>query len=149
MGKTSSMKCWRITDSVGRCSKTCPGGNCWVEKPWFAFKPAHMTRDNSLFCYTVYAENKGKGIKNEKDLAILQTQLKNGVGLFACNDWEVFRQTSCTCPPAKPVRHWLLSILSVTSKAGSSASARSPASSMLRNEGLKYLLRFRGDCGSD
>merc|ERR1712217_759037 len=32
----------------------------------------------------------GKGIKNEKDLAILQTQLKNGVGLFACNDWEVF-----------------------------------------------------------
>merc|ERR1712039_897480 len=59
------------------------------------------------------------------------------------------KTTSCTCPPAKLVRHWLLSILSVTSKAGSSASARSPASSMLRNEGLKYLLRFRGDCGSD
>lgn len=87
--KTSGTKCWRISDTVGKCSKYCPGGNCWVEKPWYAFKPA-ISRVNSIFCYTVYAVNKGKGIENKNDLSILQTQLKNGVGLFACNDWEVF-----------------------------------------------------------
>mmetsp|Transcript_36197 Transcript_36197/g.81776 ORF Transcript_36197/g.81776 Transcript_36197/m.81776 type:complete len:403 (-) Transcript_36197:166-1374(-) len=88
--KTSGFKCWRITDTVGKCSKFCPGGNCWVEKPWFTFKPAVMARDNSIFCYTVYAANKGKSLENKNDLNILQTQLKNGVGMFACNDWEVF-----------------------------------------------------------
>merc|ERR1712004_428007 len=38
-------------------------------------------------------------IKNDKDLAILQTQLKNGVGLFACNDWEVFSDKSVQLSP--------------------------------------------------
>jgi len=97
---TSGFKCWRINDQVGKCGKYCPGGNCWVEKPWYSFKPGHMARDNSIFCYTVYAVNKGKTIKNDKDLAILQTQLKNGVGLFACNDWEVFSDKSVQLSPA-------------------------------------------------
>jgi len=97
--KTSGMKCWRISDQTARCSKYCPGGQCWVEKAWYSFKPAHMTRDNSIFCYTVYAVNKGKDIKNTKDLSILQTQLRNGVGLFACNDWEVFSDKTVQLSP--------------------------------------------------
>merc|ERR1719458_543491 len=44
---TSGTKCWRISDTTAKCSKMCPGGNCWVEKPGYAFKPAYMTRDNS------------------------------------------------------------------------------------------------------
>jgi len=95
----SGTKCWRISDSLAKCGKTCPGGNCWVEKAWYSFKPAHMTRDNSLFCYTVYAANKGKGITNDKDLKLLQTQLKNGVGLFSCNDWEVFSDKQVQLSP--------------------------------------------------
>merc|ERR1712004_364151 len=76
---------------TAKCSKLCPGGNCWVEKPGYAFKPAYMTRDNSIFCYAVHAVKKGTGITGEKDLAILSAQLKKNVGLFSCNDWEVFR----------------------------------------------------------
>merc|ERR1712203_1043721 len=81
---TSGTKCWRISDTTAKCSKLCPGGNCWVEKPGYAFKPAYMTRDNSIFCYAVYAAKKGTGITGEKDLAILSAQLKNNVGLFSC-----------------------------------------------------------------
>merc|ERR1712032_436247 len=40
---TSGTKCWRISDTTAKCSKLCPGGNCWVEKPGYAFKPAYMT----------------------------------------------------------------------------------------------------------
>merc|ERR1712032_1462946 len=56
---TSGTKCWRISDTTAKCSKMCPGGNCWVEKPGYAFKPAYMTRDNSIFCYAVHAVKKG------------------------------------------------------------------------------------------
>merc|ERR1712086_756498 len=41
---TSGAKCWRISDTTAKCSKLCPGGNCWVEKPGYAFKPAYMQR---------------------------------------------------------------------------------------------------------
>merc|ERR1712008_611893 len=51
---TSGAKCWR-----------------WVEKPGYAFKPAYMTRDNSIFCYAVHAVKPGNGITGEKALAIL------------------------------------------------------------------------------
>jgi len=98
------MKCWRISDKTAKCSKFCPGGLCWVEKPWYSFKPAYMTRDNSIFCYTVYAVAKGKGIENKKDLNILQTQLKNGVGLFSCNDWEVFSDKDVQLSPTIKAR---------------------------------------------
>jgi len=97
--QTSGMKCWRISDKTAKCSKFCPGGICWVEKPWYAFKPGYMTRDNSIFCYTVHQVKKGTGITGEKDLAILSAQLKNNVGLFACNDWEVFSDEPAALSP--------------------------------------------------
>merc|ERR1711941_134839 len=96
---TSGAKCWRISDSTAKCSKFCPGGICWVEKPAYAFKPAYMTRDNSIFCYAVHAVNPGKGITGEKALAILSAQLKNNVGLFSCNDWEVFSDQPAQLSP--------------------------------------------------
>merc|ERR1712222_188039 len=82
----------------------CPGGNCWVEKPGYAFKPAYMTRDNSIFCYAVHAVKKGTGITGEKDLAILSAQLKNNVGLFSCNDWEVFSDQPAQLSPTISTR---------------------------------------------
>jgi len=97
--QTSGMKCWRISDKTAKCSKFCPGGICWVEKPSYAFKPAYMTRDNSIFCYAVHAVKQGTGITGEKDLAILSAQLKNNVGLFACNDWEVFSDEPAALSP--------------------------------------------------
>lgn len=39
----------------------------------------------------------------KKDLTILQTQLKNGVGLFACNDWEVFSDKVVTLSAEKGI----------------------------------------------
>jgi len=97
--QTSGMKCWRISDKMAKCSKLCPGGICWVEKPSYAFKPAYMTRDNSIFCYAVHAVKQGPSITGEKDLAILSAQLKNNVGLFACNDWEVFSDEPAKLSP--------------------------------------------------
>jgi len=97
--QTSGMKCWRISDKTAKCSKLCPGGICWVEKPSYAFKPAYMTRDNSIFCYAVHAVKPGPSTTGEKDLAILQAQLKNNVGLFACNDWEVFSDQPAKLSP--------------------------------------------------
>jgi len=96
---TSGMKCWRISDTMAKCSKFCPGGICWVEKPAYAFKPSYMTKDNSIFCYAVHANKQGDGITGEKDVAILSAQLKNNVGLFACNDWEVFSDTPTALSP--------------------------------------------------
>merc|ERR1712156_736410 len=101
---TSGAKCWRISDATAKCSKLCPGGNCWVEKPGYAFKPAYMTRDNSIFCYAVYAAKKGTGVTGEKDLAILSAQLKNNVGLFSCNDWEVFSDEAAQLSPTISTR---------------------------------------------
>jgi len=101
---TSGAKCWRISDTTAKCSKMCPGGNCWVEKPGYAFKPAYMTRDNSIFCYAVHAVKKGTGITGEKDLAILSAQLKNNVGLFSCNDWEVFSDQPAQLSPTISTR---------------------------------------------
>jgi len=48
---------------------------------------------------TVYAVNRGTNLENKNDLNILQTQLKNGVGLFACNDWEVFSDKTVQLSP--------------------------------------------------
>jgi len=96
---TSGFKCWRISDTKAKCSKLCPGGNCWVEKPGYAFKPASMTRDNSIFCYAVHAVKPGKNITGEKALAILSAQLRNNGGLFACNDWEVFSDQPAQLSP--------------------------------------------------
>merc|ERR1712242_76361 len=101
---TSGTKCWRISDTTAKCSKLCPGGNCWVEKPGYAFKPAYMTRDNSIFCYAVHAVKKGTGVTGEKDLAILSAQLKNNVGLFSCNDWEVFSDEPAQLSPTISTR---------------------------------------------
>merc|ERR1719461_1764890 len=97
--QTSGMKCWRINDKTAKCSNLCPGGICWVEKAAYAFKPAYMTRDNSIFCYAVHAVEQGTGITGEKDLAILSAQLKNNVGLFACNDWVVFSDKPAALSP--------------------------------------------------
>jgi len=97
--QTSGMKCWRISDKMAKCSKYCPGGICWLEKPAYAFKPAYMTRDNSIFCYTVHQVKKGTGMTGEKDLVILSAQLRNNVGLFACNDWEVFSDEPAKLSP--------------------------------------------------
>lgn len=97
--QTSGMKCWRINDKTAKCSNLCPGGICWVEKAAYAFKPAYMTRDNSIFCYAVHAVEQGTGLTGEKDLAILSAQLKNNVGLFACNDWEVFSDKPAALSP--------------------------------------------------
>merc|ERR1712060_805756 len=41
----------------------------------------------------------GTGITGEKDLAILSAQLKNNVGLFSCNDWEVFSDKPAQLSP--------------------------------------------------
>merc|ERR1712203_1282841 len=41
----------------------------------------------------------GTGITGEKDLAILSAQLKNNVGLFSCNDWEVFSDEPAQLSP--------------------------------------------------
>merc|ERR1719383_460388 len=35
--------CACISDKMAKCSKYCPGGICWLEKPAYAFKPAYMT----------------------------------------------------------------------------------------------------------
>merc|ERR1712008_643913 len=95
---------WRISDTTAKCSKLCPGGNCWVEKPGYAFKPAYMVGDNSIFCYAVHAVKPGNGITGEKALAILSAQLKNNVGLFACNDWEVFSDQPAQLSPTISTR---------------------------------------------
>jgi len=63
-----------------------------------------MTRDNSIFCYAVHTVKKGTGITGEKDLAILSAQLKNNVGLFACNDWEVFSDLPAQLSPTISTR---------------------------------------------
>lgn len=88
--QTSGYKCFRMDATTAKCASTCPGGNCWVEKPYYTFKPDKMIRDNSIFCFTVYLETRGTNLKDTKSLPILKTQLANGVGLFTCNDWEVF-----------------------------------------------------------
>merc|ERR1711920_1056341 len=80
-------------------TENCMSNKCCMEKPGYAFKPAYMTRDNSIFCYAVHAVKKGTGITGEKDLAILLAQLKNNVGLFSCNDWEVFSDQPAQLSP--------------------------------------------------
>merc|ERR1712222_173867 len=46
----------------------------------------------------------GTGITGEKDLAILSAQLKNNVGLFSCNDWEVFSDQPAQLSPTISTR---------------------------------------------
>merc|ERR1712012_1240043 len=62
------------------------------------------TRDNSIFCCAVHAVEQGTGITGEKDLAILSAQLKNNVGLFSCNDWEVFSDEPAQLSPTISTR---------------------------------------------
>merc|ERR1712039_397336 len=59
--KTSSMKCWRISDSVGRCSKTCPGGNCWVENPCKACKAGPHVQGHFPFLLHGLRREQGQG----------------------------------------------------------------------------------------
>merc|ERR1712037_892781 len=55
-------------------------------------------------CYAVHAVKKGTGITGEKDLAILSAQLKKNVGLFSCNDWEVFSDQPAQLSPTITTR---------------------------------------------
>merc|ERR1712032_1549490 len=52
----------------------------------------------------VHAVKKGTGITGEKDLAILSAQLRNNVGLFSCNDWEVFGDQPAQLSPTISTR---------------------------------------------
>merc|ERR1711992_504104 len=88
----SGAKCFRKDAGYAKCAMKCPGGgwSCYEEKATWANKPAIRHLDASLFCFTVYVQNKGEGLVNKKDLAILQKAFQYQESLFSCNDWEVF-----------------------------------------------------------
>jgi len=107
--KTSGEACWNTGDKTGKCSETCPPGTpCWVEKAYYAFQPEVLAVSNSMYCYTVWSAEPGNDTKSKKEaadeVAILKTQLRNGVGLFTCNDWTVFSDTDLELSPGPPVK---------------------------------------------
>ena len=107
--KTTGQSCWNTGGQTGKCSKVCPPGTpCWIEKAYYAFQPEVMKLENSMYCYTVWSNSSGTNSKSAKEdadaLAILKTQLKNGLGLFSCNNWGVFSDIDVELSPGPPVR---------------------------------------------
>ena len=109
--KTTGYSCWNTGGQTGKCSLLCPPGTpCWVEKAYYAFQPKTHTLSTSMYCYTVHSFNPAK--KNETkayadaaaEVSILKTQLKNGVGIFQCNNWQVFADGELELSPGPPVR---------------------------------------------
>lgn len=94
--QTSGQTCWYTGPATAKCSVSCPPGSpCWVEKPWYAYKPGTPT-GTTLFCYTLYAAMKGPSLTNTKDLDILKHQLSKGAGIFACDGWQLFSDKAAT-----------------------------------------------------
>lgn len=108
--QTSGYKCFSKDASSAMCRETCnpaTDGSCIELNNGWAYKPANTTMATSMYCFAVYAVDKGPDkSKPDYDLSLLRTQLRFGVGLFACPKWEVFSDQETELSPGPPTPLW-------------------------------------------
>merc|ERR1712066_682939 len=90
--QVSGHKCYTKSFGLAQCNETCTPGlkgfSCGVVGSHSV--PVQSKLDTKhLYCFAVYTDNTGS-TKKSYELDLLQVQKKNGVGIFACEAWDVF-----------------------------------------------------------
>jgi hypothetical protein len=89
--QVSGHKCFTKGEGKAQCNETCMAGNkgftCDVIAPHSV--PA-APLGQSLYCFSVYAENTGNEALVNYELELLNTAAALGAGIFACEQWDVF-----------------------------------------------------------
>jgi len=104
--QTSGHKCFTKDQGSAVCRAKCNpavDGSCIELNNAWSYQPATKTLDTSMYCYTTYQADKGPESKPDNDLALLKTQLKFKVGIFACTKYEVFSDVRTELSEAPPI----------------------------------------------
>jgi hypothetical protein len=103
--KVSGYTCFELHPGYAKCMKECtPGvdGTCLSRA---MMTPAeHSTVSLSattLFCWSVYTENRGTTAKPNHELEVLRTSLFLGTSIFGCEAWKVYSDVSVWLSPGK------------------------------------------------
>merc|ERR1712209_158466 len=91
--QTSGHKCFTKGEGKAQCNKTCTAGvkgfTCDVVNPHSV--PVATPLGQSLYCFSVYTQNKGNEWKHANhELDLLNIAAAQGAGIFACEQWDVF-----------------------------------------------------------
>jgi len=92
----SGHKCFSKGQGKAQCNKTCTAGvkgfTCNVINPHSV--PVDRPLGQSLYCFSVYTENTGNETLVNHELELLNIVADRGAGIFACEQWDVFSDTS-------------------------------------------------------
>jgi len=94
--QTTNTYCWKET---GLCEEKCsaPGasGHCTEIEDGETLVPVHNdSPGSSLFCFSVYFKNKGMSDADDWALDLLRTTLRRGTGIFSCDLWRVYSDST-------------------------------------------------------
>jgi len=90
--QTSGAKCLAKDASYAECHLECPDSSwqCWESTATYKTLPVVAHPGPSLYCYTVVQNVLADSSHTTNDKELVQGQARNNVGVFQCNDVEVF-----------------------------------------------------------
>jgi hypothetical protein len=104
--KVSGFTCFETTEGKGQCMKGCiPGvdGSCKV--PQKVMDPILVDANPipmSLYCFSTYMAERGTTKKLVDELGNLQLQYRRNIGIFLCEQWQVFTEGDAELAPGVP-----------------------------------------------
>merc|ERR1711920_145692 len=102
----SGYHCFETTGGKARCMKNCTPGTdqTCVMTQWMVetvLKDAAPVA-NSFYCFSTYMADTGKTKMTVDELGNLQLQYSRKLGIFQCDNWQVFSDGDAELAPGVP-----------------------------------------------